>query len=77
MVYQGEQPDWHPIHKRWAHQGRSVFGEQDELERGRFQPRLLAVVEVARGVAEGVDIHDEAGIIDRVQPDGEDERLFG
>lgn len=76
-MYPNEQPDRHPIQERRAQDGGSVFSEQNDLENGRLQAGLEAIVKVARKVAEEVDIKNIVIILAGIEPDAEDESLSG
>lgn len=72
-MYPNEQPDRHPIQERRAHEGGCVFSEQNELENGRLQAGLEAIVGIARKVAHEVHIKNMVTTLAGIQPDREDE----
>ena len=76
-MYPNEQPDRHPIQERRAQDGGRVLGEQNDLENGRLQAGLEAVVDVARKVAQEVHVKNIVVALAGIQPDGEDESFRG
>lgn len=74
-MYPNEQPGRHPIQERRAQEGGSVFSEQNDLENGRLQAGLEAIVDVARKVAQEVHVKNIVIILAGIQPDGEDKSL--
>lgn len=68
-MYPNKQPDRHPIQERRAQEGGYVIGEQNELENGRLQVGLEAIVDVARKVAEEVHVKNMVIILAGIQPD--------
>ena len=64
-----EQPDRHPIQKRWAQEGGCVFTEQNDLEHGRLQAQVEAIVHVARKVAQEVYVENMVVTVTGIQPD--------
>lgn len=72
-MYPNERPDRHPIQERRAQEGGCVFSEQNDLENGRLQAGLEAIVDVARKVAQEVHVKNRVITLAGIQPDGEDE----
>ena len=76
-MYPNEHPDRHPIQERWAQKGGCVFTEQNDLEHGRLQAQVEAIVHVARKIAQEVHVENVVIAAARVQPDGKDEIFRG
>jgi hypothetical protein len=59
-----------------AYERRRTFGHQNDLKKGRLYAGLVAIVEVARQVAQEVHVKNMVTLAAGIQPAVEDE-IFG
>lgn len=76
-MYPNKQPNRHPIQEWRAQKGGCVLSEENNLQDGRLQTCLEAVIDVPRKVAEEVHVKNVVSILAGIQPDREDESFRG